>query len=394
MQFAFVRNRQCRWGGDLKAVQDLSRGLQALGHESSITTDVHHALSADQICFVGTAAVDHDPEMFFMQMMQRDYSCIPFHEDELLFSGASYGFLYYVSGILENKTENNHRFSIESLIERPHLVFYFDKMKTVNALMNYDFLNNARLVLAESPTEAATLIRDVPNCQPRILKWAPGFAEDVRESPNDSFLKWTGLATGSYLLQVGRLSLRKNQLATLLATRDLDIPVVFIAMGKSTPVYEKAFFATASLERKAPILFISQNPALPSPNIRFIPTQNGELLSSELLLSAFRHAGLHFHPAFYELPGYTYLESARFGTPTIASKWGSLRDYFTDDAGRYTMDERIEYALPYDLKDLKRLIRKKFGQRFPENPLHPMFARTAIDVAKDFLQLALLNKKP
>ena len=106
-----------------------------------------------------------------------------------------------------------------------------------------------------------------------------------------------------------------------------------------------------------------------------------------MLLSAFFHAGLHLHPSFYELPGYTYLESAKFGTPTIASLWSSLKDYLTDSSGKYALDDRIEYVLPYDLTAIRGLIEKKFGQRYPRSPELPIFQRTAQDVAKEFLSL-------
>ncbi len=262
-------------------------------------------------------------------------------------------------------------------------MFYFDQMKTINALTNYELLRNAQVVIASSPTEERTILRDVPGAKTQILYWSPGFVESLHEEPDDSFLRLTGLKKGSYILQVGRLSLRKNQLATLLATRDLDIPMVFIAMGKSTPVYEEVFYAVAKEKRKAPIFVISEEKRASFSHVRIL--SNSGLLSHQRLLSAFANAGLHLHPSFYELPGYTYLESARLGIPTVASTWGALKDYFLDTSGTYTLDDRVEYTLPYDLAAIERLVKKKFGQKYPETPLHPIFQRTVEDMTRDFL---------
>lgn len=387
MRYAFVRpDWYPKWTGELKAIQDLQEGLKLFGHDSFVTTYPYEACAADAIFFIGTAT-DHNPDLHLMQILKRDYGSVSFHEDKLLFTGASYGFFHYVQGILEQRTEKDHRFALEDLIERPHLIFYFDEMKLYNALTNYEFLKNARVIIAESHTEDRTLQRDVPGCNSQVVYWTSGHTYDLEQMPDDAFLRYTGLKSGSYILQTGRFELRKNQLATLLATKDLDIPVVFIAMPNCNPTYEKLFLAAAAKWRKAPTIVISQHLTKEhsSGHLQVIPTPNGEILTKGLLLSAFSHAGLHLHPSFYELPGYTYLETARFGIPTIASQWSSLKDYFTDDSGRYTLDDRVEYALPYDLGALKKLVEKKFGQKYPQEPLHPIFLRGVKDVARDFL---------
>lgn len=387
-RFAFVRPSWFpEWAGYLKAIQDLQEGLKLFGHDSFVTKEVSEATIADFVFFIGTVS-DQNPNMHFMEMLGKEYGSIPFHEDKLLFTGASYGFFYYVLRSLERHTEQNHQFALEHLIERPHLIFYFDAMKNYYPLTNYEFLKNAKTVIAESHTEERTLLRDAPGSNTKVVYWTSGHTSDLKKMPDDSFLKFTGLSSQGYVLQVGRFELRKNQIASLLALKDLDIPLVFIAMRQCNAPYEKLFLQVAAKWRKAPTIVISQhlNPNQAEGSVRIINTPDGEILSKDLMLSAFFHAGLHLHPAFYELPGYTYLETARFGTPTIASPWGSLKDYFTDSSGNYLLDDRIEYALPYDLGALKKLAEKKFGKRYPIEPLAPIFHRTAKDVAYDFLE--------
>lgn len=388
MKIAFVRpETYSEWGGDLKAILDLQEGLHLLGHESFIVHNPIAALAADEIFFL-SSLVNRSSDFYSMQLLRRRYGCIPFHEDSLLYSGASFGFVYYLSRCLSQKTEEGVSFSLERLYEQPHLIFYYDKMRPIHALQNEEFLRHADLVVVSSKMEQRTLLRDVPSCRSHVVFWGAGHARQVTAPPTDAFLRFANLTSGSYILQVGRLSARKNQLATLLATKDLDIPLVFIAMDRCNTFYEHMFLVAALQWRKAPVIIVSQHLSaeLSQGALRILPTPEGKILSTSMLLSAFAHAGLHMHPAFYELPGYTYFESARFGIPTIASEWTSLKEYFPDAA-----DDRIAYALPYDLARLKTLAEKKFGQKYPEFPLHPIYHRSTEEIARDFLRRPFLH---
>lgn len=387
MRFSFVRPHQySQWGGDVKAVLDLQEGLGVLGHDSFLTDDVSVGLAANHIFFLGTL-LDQSPHFHFMRLMQRPYGCIPFHEDHLLYSGPSFGFVYYLSSILRERTEEGVSFSLEALYERPHLIYYYDRMRPVNVLQNYEFLKGASAIIASSPREQRTLLRDVPESKSHVVLWGAGFARSLSEAPGDEFLRFAGIRSGEYILQVGRMSARKNQLATLLATRDLDVPLVLIAMDRCNASYEEVFFAAALKWRKTPVILISQHLSESDSQgcVKVIQTPGRQILSRSMLLSAFANAALHMHPSFYELPGYTYFESARFGIPTIASEWTSIKDYFTDANGSYALDDRIEYALPYDLNALSELAKKKIGQKYPAFPLHPIYQRSAKEIAQDFL---------
>lgn len=389
MRFSFVRPSQySQWGGDIKAILDLQEGLEILGQDSFLTDDVAAGLQADRIFFLGTL-LDQSPNYHLMRLLQRSYGCIPFHEDHLLYSGASFGLVYYLSSILRERTEEGVPFSLNALFERPHLIFYYDRMRPVNALQNYEFLKGASSIIASSPREQSTILRDVPEGKSHVVFWGAGFAREMAELPGDEFLRFAGVRSGEYILQVGRMSARKNQLATLLATKDLDVPLVLIAMDRCNTSYEEVFFtAAAKWRKKAPVILISQHLSESDSRgcIKVIQTPERKILSSPMLLSAFAHAALHMHPSFYELPGYTYFESARFGVPTIASEWTSIKDYFTDSKGVYTLDDRIEYVLPYDLNALSQLAKKKIGQKYPAFPLHPIYERSAKEIAQDFLK--------
>lgn len=378
------------WGGHLKNTYDFKRGLESIGVKVLLEENISRVLDTDVICFLGTF-YDQHPHMRLLQLLRREYICVPFHEDERLYFRPCDAFYFYVLNSITRQTKHNHAFSYANLTQRPDLIFYFDfsSKRRFSTILNHDFLKNAKFVIPGASTEERTLLRDVPECKCKLMYWAPGFVQGLRAEPDDSFLKLTGLTKDSYVLQVGRIEHRKNQLATLLATLDFDIPVVFIASQSEHLDYIRAFYGVLYEKRKAPVWVIAQNPdnfPHSHPNLKIIAMPAGKLLTEKLLQSAFANAGLHLHPSFYELPGYTYLESAYFGIPTIASEWGSLQDYFTDTNGLYTMDDRVEYALPYDVGALKKLVEKKFGQKYPISN-HPIYQRTAQDMARDFLKL-------
>ena len=118
-------------------------------------------------------------------------------------------------------------------------------------------------------------------------------------------------------------------------------------------------------------------------HLHIVQMPEGKKLSRSMILSAFAHAAVHLHPAFSELPGYTYLESARLGTPTIASAWATLPDYLE---GNPTLGGVIDYAIPHDLAVMTSLVERKLSQKRRSPPDHPIFHRRAVDVAGDILQ--------
>lgn len=387
MKIAIVSrfNEKLKWGGDLKALQVVRDGMRELGHKAEIIPDLTR-LKDHEYIFLSSTFFDLRPNVLFLKLAGRKYGVIAFHDDFIKYSGLSYGFYRYIRGCLDGEEDDEIPFQLERLFENPELVHYYATPPGKSAFINYDTLKHADLCIANSPTEARTLLRDCPSCNAKVVYWTPGFAE-TEEEPTDEFLKFTGLRSGEYILQVGRFHQKKNHLGSILATKDLDIPLVFIATTAADFPYERTCLEAAHTFRKAPTYIIHQKlPTMMSDKLRILHMPNGRKISPSMLLSAFAHAGLHLHPAFYELPGYTYLESTKLGIPTIASSWTSIRDYFTDPhTGKYTLDDRMEYVVPYDVPGIAKLVKKKFGQKYSRNFDHPIFKRRSIDVARDIM---------
>ncbi|MCA9472046.1 MAG: glycosyltransferase [Nitrospirales bacterium] len=109
-----------------------------------------------------------------------------------------------------------------------------------------------------------------------------------------------------YVLCVGRLETRKNQLMLLKALQYESLPIVFVTGGVSyQPEYEDL---CRRFPRTAPTIFVGR-------------------LSDEMLASCYQGAKVFCLPSWYELPGIVTVEAARFGCAIVATSWGTLKDY-------------------------------------------------------------------
>ena len=163
----------------------------------------------------------------------------------------------------------------------------------------------AHRLLACGNTEASYLQKLFQSAKISVIPFGSSIIDT--EISGDLFKKTYGLE--NFVLCVGRLEIRKNQLMLLKALENDNIPVVFADAGFSyDPMY--ASFCKA-FRRKGPTLFTGR-------------------LTDKMLVSAFRAARVHCLPSWYELPGLVTLEAARYGCATVASSWGAIRDYLGD----------------------------------------------------------------
>ena len=368
------RGAETLWAGDIKALQVIQHGMIELGIDAHLVFDFH-AIDSYDFLFLSNTCFDLRPSYNALKLQGKRFGLIAFHEDREKYRPVQAGFFRYVQGCLKGE------YQVESLWENPEIFFPLNKEGLFDPRVNVDVAQEAEICIGSSPTEIQTMERDFPGCKAKSVFFTSGFVEsDV--VPSRSFLEFSQMGSKGYILQVGRFDQRKNQLATILATKDIDIPLVFIATMTTQLDYEGECLRAIIKYRKAPTLIVSQMiPSMQSGHVRILQMPEGKILSSEMLLSAFYHAALHLHPAFYELPGYTYLESAKLGVPTIASSWATLSDYFVEE-----FDGRIEYVLPYDLPAIEKLVHKKLHERYAPYPSHPVFHRKSYDVAKEICQ--------
>jgi len=164
-------------------------------------------------------------------------------------------------------------------------------------------------ILASGPSEKARIRRDFPEAGPVVVVRV-GFdaPEDPARVSAHDFAERYGLE--DFILCVGRLESRKNQLMLLHALRDDKTPVVLVGSRTVQPEYEAW---CRSVSRAGPTLVLGRLPR-------------------RMLFSAYRAARVHVLPSWYELPGLVSLEAAWFGCPVVATRWGTAAEYLGDAA--------------------------------------------------------------
>lgn len=154
-------------------------------------------------------------------------------------------------------------------------------------------------------TEAAFLQSVFPGAR---IETVP-FGSSVKNVAADRSLFELSFDIKDFVLCVGRLELRKNQLMLLHALEESELPIVF-ADGGFTYQPEYADLCH-SFKRRGRTVFTGR-------------------LADELLVSAYHACRVHCLPSWFELPGLVSLEAARYGCPIVASSWGCLPDYLGD----------------------------------------------------------------
>jgi len=142
----------------------------------------------------------------------------------------------------------------------------------------------------------------------------------------DLFFKEYGIR--DYVLCVGRLEARKNQLMVLKALQHEELPVVFVSGGVT---YQQPYEDLCrKFPRKGSTLFLGR-------------------LSDEMLASCYLNARVFCLASWYELPGLVTIEAARFGCAVVATSWGTLQDYFPQGVG-------VHYCEPDDPNGIRDAI--------------------------------------
>ena len=387
MNFGFCVRESPHHGGDLVALNSLQDGLRELGHRVFIGPDALSVIKSDYIVITNTC-LDQSDNFPALKENSKRWGIVTFHEDFVKYLPTSEGFVNYAFNAFNNGKwsyeDEAQRFAITDLDEGGDIVQLFGEgtlPKTSH--VNRFLIEGAETVFAHSDMEKRDILRHIPDANIEVCRWGCGIAKP-NDSYLDSFLKLTGLTKGEYILSVGRIEGRKNQLASVLALRDNDTPLVLTTPTIRSKKYA-SFVAEVAALRKGPTIMISPEfQDNQSGSLRVIGT-NGQLLSDDMIISAYQNAGLHLHPAFHEMPGYTYLEAAMYNLPQVASSWGSIDEYF-GMGGSETLDGRVKFVAPHHLGEIRRAVEEQFGKTFDPLPSHPALTRTNRDIAKDFLK--------
>lgn len=158
-------------------------------------------------------------------------------------------------------------------------------------------------------------------------KWVPysiiynGIETQNEEVPLYNFKERFKL--DNYVLCVGRICYRKNQLVLAKICSDLGLQLVLIGN-----VNDKEYFNKC----------ISYN------NVKYLG-----FMDSYNIYNAYRSCEVHVLPSFVETPGLSSLEAAAAGCNIVSTSEGSTVEYF---------DDMVEYCNPYSENSIKESIVK------------------------------------
>lgn len=185
--------------------------------------------------------------------------------------------------------------------------------------------NLADVLLPNSQAEAAQLTRLFAVPKNKIFVVPNGVDERFKDAKPDAFLKKFGLR--GFVLAVGRIEPRKNQLNLIKAFRNVSKDLVIIG----EPVSDYPGYFQRCKESSGS-------------NVHYL---GGLAHESELLASAYAACGIFVAPGWFETPGLAALEAGLAGAKLALTKFGCTREYFQDSAA---------YFDPSDAGQIKRAL--------------------------------------
>lgn len=188
------------------------------------------------------------------------------------------------------------------------------------------------LLLPNSEAERDQLIRYFGMKREKIVVVPNGVDARYGRAEAGSFERRYGLR--DFLLCVGRIEPRKNQLTLIRAHRGMKRPLVII--GEAVSRY-KDYEVACRREAGSGVHFLGYLP-----------------MDSELLQSAYAACDTFVLPSWFETPGLAALEAGLAGAKIVITEGGSTREYFEEDAA---------YVNPHQVSDVRMKIEEVISQK-------------------------------
>lgn len=288
-------------GGDTVVLEKFAEGLKQLGHHVDIDVENQFNPKDYDLVHLYNFAT---PEITEAQAKRAVESGTPYvvttmYEDwPFFFSPMVENFLVLESYIELDQPKEHWKRLVDSMERLPETAMQDNSYTAFHA----------EALIATGANEVNALKRDYPHSK-FITDYRCG-CEVANPNPDpDLFRKYIGI--NDFVLCVGRLEWRKNQLGLLKAMEESDMPLVLMT-GSVTyqPDYE---VLARKFKRRGKTLYLPR-------------------VEADLLASAFAAARAHVLPSFFELPGLVSIEAARYGTNVVVTDYGTIRDYLGDDA--------------------------------------------------------------
>lgn len=190
----------------------------------------------------------------------------------------------------------------------------------------------ADVVLAGSEMEAWQIQKYFLISREKIRVVPYGADAHFQEADGNLFTKKHGIE--NFILSVGRIEPRKNQLNLIRAVKDENIPLVIIGSPVS---HHMEYYRQCRNEASSNIKFVD-----------FLDRDSAELRS------AFAACDVFVLPSWFETPGLAALEAGLAGAKIVITRGGSTREYFRD---------LVIYADPGKPEDIKKQIQTALQQK-------------------------------
>jgi glycosyltransferase involved in cell wall biosynthesis len=189
----------------------------------------------------------------------------------------------------------------------------------------------ADLILAGSRMEADQIEKyfSIPRSKIKVIRY--GVDEHFYNATRNQFVERYKLE--DFVLCVGRIEPRKNQLKLIHAMKRSPRPLVLIGGAVS---HHQDYYARCRREAGSNVHFLG---ALPP--------------GSDLLKSAYAACSVFALPTWFETPGHAAMEAALAGAKVVVTREGSAREYFGD---------LVDYINPASVRDIARQIKKALKQ--------------------------------
>ena len=195
--------------------------------------------------------------------------------------------------------------------------------------MRKSLMHVSDILFPNSWLEAEQLVRYFHVPKEKIFVVPNGVDERFIHADPSLFAREYGLE--NFILFVGRIEPRKNQLTFVRAMRDTSQTIVFL--GGALPDYE-SYYAQCKQEA--------------SPNMYFLDAVGHD---DPLLASAYAACNTFVLPSWFETPGLSAMEAALAGAKVVITEGGSTQEYFKD---------LVRYVRPNDLRDIRKTTLEAF----------------------------------
>ena len=225
-----------------------------------------------------------------------------------------------------------------------------------------EIIGNIQLMLPNSRREEKLLGQFFPELPPSLI--VPNAADSSFAHASSERFRRHFHPPAEFVLSVGRICPRKNQLGLIQAMQRLGWPLIFIGPLNDTHYYQDCRRAAAGLK------------------VSFIDT-----LSQTDLASAYAAAKVHALVSWYDTPGLVSLEAGLAGCRIVSTNRGCAEEYLADLAF---------YCAPDDRDSIGRALRNAWqtaaDRRLPERILRNYtWQQTALATLKGY-QMVLDEK--